>query len=75
MAGIPAFYSNFLFWFDSHFKNFLKPTLFSFGYDYYASAGMGYGCFPVKSLYYFIAEAPSNPFLILPFNSRIKGSG
>ena len=41
MVGIPAFYSKFLFWFYSHFKlNFLKPTSFSFGYDYYASARM-----------------------------------
>ena len=36
MAGIPAFYLNFLFWFYSYFKlNFLKPILFSFGQDDY----------------------------------------
>ena len=42
MAGIPVFYTNFLFWFYSHFYTnfFFKPTLFSFGYDYYASARM-----------------------------------
>ena len=42
MTGIPAIYSNF---FSFDFAailtlNFLKPTLFSFGYDYYASARM-----------------------------------
>ena len=41
MAGIPAFYSNFLFWFYSDFKlNFLIQSLFPFGYGYYASALM-----------------------------------
>ena len=64
---IPAFYSNFLFFICSHFElDFIKPTLFSFGYEYYASAHM------VKSQLnhqnYFIAEAPSNPLLNLPFN-------
>ena len=28
-----------------------------------------HGCFPVKSPNYFMAEAPSNPLLILPFKS------
>ena len=42
MAGIPAFYtSTFCFLFTAIFKlNFLKPTSFSFGYDYYAPARM-----------------------------------
>ena len=30
--------------------------------------GYSHGCFPVKSPNYFIAEAPSNPLLNLPFN-------
>ena len=46
---------------------FLKLTLISFGYDYYASARMVI-YFPVKSPNYFIAEAPSNSLLIIPFN-------
>ena len=48
--------------FCSHFKlNFVKPTLFSFGYDYYwlLLCTSSHGCFPVKSPKYFIAEAPS----------------
>ena len=42
MAGTSAFYSNFLFliWQPFLNLNFLKPILFSFGYDCYASADM-----------------------------------
>ena len=40
-GGDPRFYLNFLFLFCSHFKlNFLKLTVFSLGYDYYASPRM-----------------------------------
>ena len=39
--GSPSFTRIFSFWFCSHFTlNFVKPTLFSFGYDYYSSARM-----------------------------------
>ena len=52
--------------FEAMFKlNFLKPTLISFGYDYLCISS--HGCFPVKSPNDFIAEAPSNPLLILHF--------
>ena len=41
MAGILPFTWTFSFDFTAIFKlNFLKPILFSFGYDYYASARM-----------------------------------
>ena len=46
--------------------NFVKPTLFSFGYDYYSSARMVAPQL-IKSPNYFIAEAPSNQLLNLPF--------
>ena len=71
MVGIPAFYSNFLFLFWSQFfkLNFLKPTLFSFGYDCYASVRKG------ASQFYFIAEAPSNPlFTLLVLGQCVNGA-
>ena len=52
MAGIPSFY-------------FLKPTIFSFGYEYYASARMVASKFNRQIIVF--AEVPSNPLLILPF--------
>ena len=71
-GGISAFYLHFLFWFiTAIFKlNFLKPTSLSFGYDdYYASARM---VASHLSPNYFIAKAPSNPLLILPFKLKLK---
>ena len=55
-----------LFWFHSHsihkfsHTNFISIWLWLL----YASA-KSHGCFPVKSPNYFLAEAPSNPILIL----------
>ena len=63
--GSPPFTQIFSFDFTAIFYlNFLKPTLVSFGY--YASACMIASMFN-KSPNYLIAEAPSNPPLILPF--------
>ena len=70
MAGIPAFYFNFSFDITAISKlNFLKPTSFSFGYDYHASARMIASRLNL-SPNYFIAEAPSNPLLILSFKNN-----
>ena len=65
-SGSTAFYSNFIFWYITAVSELtcLNLTIFSYN-DYYASV---HGCFPVKFPNYFIAEAPSNPLLNLPFN-------
>ena len=62
---IPTFYLNFLFWFCSHFKLNIFQTNFIFTWLWLLCIS-SHGCFPVK-LNYFIAEAPSNPLLNLPF--------
>ena len=70
MRRSSCFTQTFSVWFYSNFKlNFVKPTSFSFGYDYYAPAH-----FPVKSPNNFIAEVPSNPLLNLPFNNHMSDS-
>ena len=70
MAGISAFYSNFLFWVYSHFETEFSQSNFIFIWLWLLCIGL-HGCFPVKFPNYFIVEAPSNPLLILPFKSCI----
>ena len=59
--------SNSLVRFCSHFQTEFSQTNFIFIW-LRLSCISWYGCFPVKLPNHFIAEAPSNPLLNLPFN-------
>ena len=72
MAGSPTFTRTFSFDFTAAlFKlNFLKPPLFSFGYDYYASAHMVASQLNHQVIL-LLQGAPFNPLLILHFKDIV----